>query len=145
MKYDNKRFTNKDEKKLTQLKRKREQLDEEYNRLLSTEKSSREKLAELQVEFNQIKNSKILNILNPKKIKQNVRHISSLVLSQQGRKQIYSRTYKREKAINEIKKYKHLLYTEGFIKRALTDLKNIYNETRSEERRVGTEYRTRQE
>lgn len=129
MKYDNKRFTNKDEKKLTQLKRKREQLDEEYNRLLSTEKSSREKLAELQVEFNQIKNSKILNILNPKKIKQNVRHISSLVLSQQGRKQIYSRTYKREKAINEIKKYKHLLYTEGFIKRALTDLKNIYNET----------------
>src|SRR5699024_12426344 len=49
-----------------------------------------------------------------------------------NRKQLYSQTYKKKQASNDIKPYVYALYNQGFIEQALTDLQHMFQTTNNQ-------------
>jgi len=118
-------------KKLTtsELNRKIAELEEQYQQKVKIEQETRRQLAKLQHEFDTVKRSKFLRLLNPATIKRSIRTIGAYVLGRRNRKRLYSKTYKRKQASNDVKKYTYALYNEGFTERVLSDLEKLYTET----------------
>ena len=114
--------------RLMKLKQRKHQLEQEYEKKLEIEKATRSKLMELESEFEYAKNNRLLHAMNPAKIKKFLRTVASFLLGRRNRKQLYSKTYKRKQASNDIKPYKYALYNEGF-ERAIQDMLAIYEQT----------------
>ena len=55
--------------RLTKLKQRKHQLEQEYEKKLEIEKATRSKLMELESEFEYAKNNRLLHAMNPAKIK----------------------------------------------------------------------------
>lgn len=75
------------------------------------------------------KAQQLVDTIKPNKIKQLIRTIGAYVLGRRNRKQLYSQTYKKKQASNDLKSYLRALYNEGFIEEALTDLQQLYKTT----------------
>ena len=114
---------------LSQLKHKKQQLEKVYEQKREIEEATRRKREAMQVEFQKVKRNNVLRLANPKKMKRFVRTFGAYLLGRRNRKQLYSKTYKRKQASNNLKKYKYALYNDGFTKKALTDLEQLYEET----------------
>src|SRR5690625_740161 len=92
----------------------------------------REERQLLSEEFNQSKRFRsFIQKVHPRRIKQTIRTIGAYILVRRNRRQLYSRTYKRKQASNDILPYTKALYTKGFTKKALTDLRTMYAATRN--------------
>ena len=72
---------------------------------------------------------RLLQSFHPNRWKQMVRTTGAYIVGKRNRKQLYSKTYKRKQASNELKAYKYALYNEGFIDEALADLQTMFKET----------------
>jgi|SRR5690625_1103009 len=86
-------------------------------------------LKQVKQEFNSVKRSKFWRYFNPAKIMQSIRSVGAFSLGRRNLKQIYSKTYKRKKAANDLKKYKFHLYNLGFTDKALQDLECLLQES----------------
>src|SRR5690625_1445046 len=75
---------------------------------------------------------RLMQKIHPKQVKQFVRTTGAYLLGKRNRKQLYSKTYKRKQASNELKPYKYALYNEGFIHDALSDLQTMYKDTNNQ-------------
>src|SRR5690625_2384429 len=92
----------------------------------------REERQLLSEEFNQANRLRILiEMFHPRSIKQMIRTMGAYMLGRRNRRQLYSRTYKQKQASNDILPYTNALYTKGFTKKALTDLRTLYETTRN--------------
>src|SRR5690625_2140327 len=92
----------------------------------------REERQLLSEEFNQANRLRILiEMFHPRSIKQMIRTMGAYMLGRRNRRQLYSRTYKRKQASNDILPYTNALYTKGFTKKALIDLRTMYDTTRN--------------
>jgi len=92
----------------------------------------REKRELVEVEFQTAQRIRsFLEIFHPRTIKRTIRTIGAYILGRRNRRQLYSRSYKRKQASNDILPYINALYTKGFTRKALADLRAIYAETRS--------------
>lgn len=90
----------------------------------------RQKREQLQAEFHEANRLRaFMQRFHPKAIKQTIRTIGAYILGRRNRRQLYSRTYKRKQASNDILPYIRALYTKGFTKKALTDLRDMYETT----------------
>src|SRR5690625_3578647 len=97
----------------------------------------REKRELVEVEFQTAQRIRsFLEIFHPRTIKRTIRTIGAYILGRRNRRQLYSRSYKRKQASNDILPYINALYTKGFTRKALADLR-----TDRKERRVGKECR----
>src|SRR5690625_107638 len=90
-------------------------------------KALAEKRRAMEAEFTEAQ--RFMQKIHPKQVKQFVRTTGAYILGKRNRKQLYSKTYKRKQASNELKPYKYALYNEGFIHDALADLQTMYKET----------------
>jgi glycosyltransferase involved in cell wall biosynthesis len=90
---------------------------------------TRQKLNRRKVEFEQAQNHPVLQRINPSTIKKTIRTTAAYLLGRRNRKNLYSKTYKRKQAANDLKKYTQALYEKGFTEKALIDLKALYAET----------------
>jgi len=112
-----------------------EQLSKRLKRLEKKQRKAdkiREKRELLQAEFQQANHMRaFLEIFHPRTIKQAIRTIGAYILGRRNRRQLYSRTYKRKQASNDILPYTNALYTKGFTKKALIDLRTMYDTTRN--------------
>ncbi|MBP1971482.1 glycosyltransferase involved in cell wall biosynthesis [Virgibacillus natechei] len=107
-------------------------LDNELKEKEAQNETSRKKLNEMQGSFNAVKQSKIWRLMGlPKKFKSSIRATVAYMLGRRNIKQVYSKSYKRKKAANQLKKYKYQLYDLGFTEKVLTDLESLYKETES--------------
>src|SRR5699024_7557372 len=52
-------------------------------------------------------------------------------LGNRNKKQLYSKTHKRKHTANLLKIYKYYLYNLGFTEKALSDLDNLFQETKN--------------
>lgn len=123
MEKNNSKYTS---KSLQQLN---EQLDAQYENERLTTKSYERTLLEMEKTFYQAKSSSLMQWLEPQRWKQNIRHAGAYILGRRNVKRLYSRTYKRKQASNDIKPYVRLLYEEGFKERALFDLQEMFHTT----------------
>lgn len=88
------------------------------------EKRLAKELGRLESEFEEVQ--QLADTIKPRKIKQMIRATGAYVLGRRNRKQLYSQTYKKKQASNDLKPYLIALYNEGFIKESLADLQQIY-------------------
>ncbi len=93
-------------------------------------KALAEKRRAMEAEFTEAQ--RLMHKIHPKQLKQFVRTTGAYILGKRNRKQLYSKTYKRKQASNELKPYKYALYNEGFIHDALADLQTMYKETNNQ-------------
>lgn len=59
----------------------------------------------------------------------NIRNVARVLLGRKTPKALFSKTYKRKDASNQLKKYKSYLYNQGFEERVLTDLQSLFHNT----------------
>src|SRR5690625_1890155 len=87
----------------------------------------RQKREQLQAEFHEANRLRaFMQRFHPKAIKQTIRTIGAYILGRRNRRQLYSRTYKRKQASNDILPYTRALYMKGFTEKAFTDLRDMY-------------------
>src|SRR5690625_1331579 len=111
-----------------QLKKRQQQLEEKQREA----ESIRQKRDQLQAEFHEANRFRaFIQKFHPRRIKQTIRTIGAYILGRRNRRQLYSRTYKRKQASNDILPYTKALYTKGFTKKALTELRTMYAATRN--------------
>src|SRR5690625_3460016 len=91
------------------------------------EQALSKKRKQMEKEFTEVQT--LLNTIKPRKIKKLIRTTGAYILGRRNRKQLYSKTYKKKQAANDLKSYMKNLYNEGFIEEALEDLQQIYKET----------------
>ena len=92
----------------------------------------REERQLLSEEFNQANRLRaLIEMFHPRSIKQMIRTMGAYMLGRRNRRQLYSRTYKQKQASNDVLPYTNALYTKGFTKKALTDLRTLYETTRN--------------
>src|SRR5690625_1429008 len=91
------------------------------------EQALSKKRKQMEKEFTEVQ--RLLNTIKPRKIKKLIRTTGAYILGRRNRKQLYSKTYKKKQAANDLKPYMKNLYNEGFIDEALEDLQQIYKET----------------
>lgn len=94
------------------------------------EKKLRTQRQIMQNEFDQVE--QVVNSVKPRKIKQIIRTAVAFALGRRNRKQLYSQTYKKKQASNDIKPYVYALYNQGFIEQALTDLQHMFQTTNNQ-------------
>lgn len=129
------------EKTIETLRQKYEQLHEQYESERSKTKEYERKLAEMEWFFKQSKRNRLIQLLEPSRWKRKIRHAGAYLLGKRNIKRLYSRTYKRKQAKNDVKPYVRLLYEEGFRERALNDLHELFDTTNNKyfRRAIATE------
>src|SRR5699024_8748359 len=80
-------------------------------------------------ELQEAQKSKFIKLADPKNIKQMIRTTGAYILGRRNRKNIYSKTYKRKDAANQLKGYTTALYEKGFTEKALEDLQYKFDTT----------------
>src|SRR5699024_2646717 len=80
-------------------------------------------------ELQEAQKSKFIKLADPKNIKQMIRTTGAYILGRRNRKNLYSKTYKRKDAANQLKGYTTALYDKGFTDKALADIKEQYQTT----------------
>lgn len=114
-------MNNKENKNI--IKEKQQELLEKHNE----EQNLAKQRQQMEREYNHVE--RLFYNIKPRKIKQIIRATGAYVLGRRNHKQLYSQTYKKKQASNDIKPYVYALYNEGFIEQALTDLQNMYQTT----------------
>ena len=116
--------------RLSHLEEKKRQVEAEYQSLLEKRDQVDQKLEQMKYEFNLGKKyQRALRFFHPRYMKKMIHTTGAYILGRRNRKQLYSSSYKRKKASNDLKKYKHALYNEGFIGKSIANLQTIYHET----------------
>ncbi|MEC5425933.1 glycosyltransferase family A protein [Virgibacillus sp. C22-A2] len=129
-------MANNKEALVTKGNREVEMLDEiaKLDKLLEQRKKefhlSEQRLTELERQFTAINKNVLWKLLkHAKAIKKVPRTTIAYLIGRRNLKQLYSKTYKKKKAANQLKKYTYHLYNLGFSEKALFDLEAIYKET----------------
>ncbi|SFB27369.1 Glycosyl transferase family 2 [Lentibacillus halodurans] len=130
-----------DAKRSAELEEELARLDQELAEKQARYEKTEEQLIQRQAQFNAIQRKvKAFN-----RLKQNfirfLRSTTAYLLGRRNLKQLYSRSYKRKKAENRLKKYRYYLYELGFTEKALADLEKLYEkpEDRYQKRAVAWE------
>lgn len=72
----------------------------------------------------------ILHFIRPmKRVMKWSKTLGGVVLRRRNKQQLYSSSYKRKDAANKLKPYKYHMYELGFRNKALTDMKQLYEQT----------------
>lgn len=81
-------------------------------------------------EFQAYEKNIFVNLMQPQNIKQKVRNAGAYLLGRRNLKRLYSPSYKRKQASNDLLPYVRSLYEEGFIEKTIEDLTVMF-ETKS--------------
>lgn len=103
------------------------QKQERLKQMQIEEKKVANKYDKIKKEFEHVQ--KLINAIRPAKLKQFIRTTGAYLLGRRNRKQLYSATYKKKQASNDLKPYLQALYNDGFIEEALTDLQVMHQTT----------------
>src|SRR5690625_4932834 len=117
------------ERSLTELKEDNQQLEIELQHVEKSTKQLKETVDDMEQKLSTLQKSRLTKWLNPTEIKQALRNAVAYALGRRNIKRLYSSTYKRKQASNDLLPYIRLLYEEGFTKKALADLQKIYETT----------------
>ena len=120
---------NKEIQSYKSLQQKNTELEAELKRLESTTTELKEQLETMEYTFSNFEKNRLLQWINPSFIKQSLRNAAAYALGRRNLKRLYSPTYKRKQASNDLKPYLRSLYDEGFTDKALQDLKELFETT----------------
>lgn len=124
----NKKHTSSNEK-IEMLKDQLAQLNERYEHERSKTKEYERTLNEMEWLLQTSKQNRLIQLMEPKRLKQHIQNAGAYLLGRRNLKRLYSRTYKRKQAQNDLLPYVRLLYEEGFTERALKDLHEWFQTT----------------
>lgn len=117
------------EQSLSSIQDKNKQLQAKLEKLRSSTESLEREVADKERILTRLQKSRLMKWLDPSQIKQRIRHAGAYALGRRNIKRLYSKTYKRKQASNDLIPYVRLLYEEGFIEKPLQDLQRMYETT----------------
>src|SRR5690625_3130186 len=114
---------------LTSLRRKNKRLNEQYELNKQQTTQLQRKVNHMEHNLTTYKKSRLIRMMDRQRMKQSIRNIGAYLIGRRNIKRIYSLSYKRKQASNDLLPYVRSLYEEGFIEKALEDLETKFIET----------------
>lgn len=121
----------KDVQQLSTLQEKHEALGESLAEVEARTEELMQKLEKMEGSLATYQRSRLLQGLQPQQVIRSLRNGVAYLLGRRNIKRLYSPTYKRKQASNDLKPYLRALYNEGFTKRAVKDLQEQFEMTRN--------------
>lgn len=113
----------------TPLETKQKQLTKELDTIRKATEQLEENVLNKEQSLAKLQRNFLIKLFNPSWLKQKVRNAGAYILGRRNLKRLYSKTYKRKQASNDLLPYTRSLYEEGFTERALQDLQMMYERT----------------
>jgi len=114
-------------KKSTERREYLQKLDQQLKQKQAEHEATANQLASMERQFTEISNHRIWHM--PHQLKRSLRSTGAYVLGRRNRRELYSKSYRKKKAQNELKKYTYHLYDLGFTEKALADMKQLHEHT----------------